>query len=313
MSFNYYENSNYVNNRNRKRTLILDIEDSALGATHLGSGNEFNIQLYEPLRIDKHSEIYLDNFLTFNSNIAASGASSAFVLKINEFNMNSNVASSHNASGNNPGGQHLFNSLIIPNEHKSPSNNHTAVVHKGKKFNYVCDINPQTISSLSGKITDLAGSPIFHGTHNTTGQFTYALTGIDEPIVAADGAGEPFILPLQPTDTITSITIASETNPTLSVSGHILISTTGSASTIHFSLSDSIDVGKFHNGSGAIVFNMTRPVGGSGGRTDTTALSSPGGNGTITLANGSAAVNPNIQLIKGDGRFIAEFSIVSRE
>ena len=27
--FNYFENSGYVNNRNRKRTLILDIDDSA--------------------------------------------------------------------------------------------------------------------------------------------------------------------------------------------------------------------------------------------------------------------------------------------
>ena len=314
MSFNYYENSNYVNNRNRKRTLILDVEDSGSEAAHLGSGGEFNIQLYEPLRIDKHSEIYLDNFLTFNSNIAGSAAM-AFVLKINEFNMNSNVASSHNASGNDPGGQHLFNSLIIPNEHKSPSNNHTAVVHKGKKFNYVCDINPQTISSLSGTITDLAGRPIFHGTHNTTGQFTYALTGIDEPIVSADddGSDEAFVLPLQPTDIITSITIANETNPTLSVPGQILVSTTGSASTIHFSLSDSIDVGKFHNGSGVIVFNITRPAGGSGGRLGTTVTQSPGTDGSITLANGGVTVNPNLQLIKGDGRFIAEFSIVSRE
>lgn len=315
MSFNYYENTNFINNRNRKRTLILDIEDSASGATHLGSGTEFNIQLYEPLKIDKHSEIYLDNFLTFNSNITGP-SSSAFVLKINEFNMNSNVASSHNASGNNPGGQHLFNSLIIPNEHKSPSNNHTAVVHKGKKFNYVCDINPQTISSLSGKITDLAGNPIFHGTHNTTGQFTYALTGIDESIVVADGGGaETFSFPLQTTDIITSITIANEDpDPTLTTSGHILIRTNSDANTIHFSLSDSIDVDKFHNASGEIVFNITRPRGGEGGRpipSDTSLAR--GGSGTITLANVSGNVNPNLQLIKGDGRFIAEFSIVSRE
>lgn len=314
MSFNYYENTNFINNRNRKRTLILDIEDSASGATHLGSGGEFNIQLYEPLRIDKHSEIYLDNFLTFNSNISG-GQTAAFVLKINEFNMNSNVASSHNASGNNPGGQHLFNSLIIPNEHKSPSNNHTAVVHKGKKFNYICDMNPQTISSLSGTITDLAGQPIFHGTHNTTGQFTYALTGIDEDLVPTDidGGDEDFTNhPLQPTDTITGISIASETNPTLTVPGHILVNTTNSANTIHFSLADSIDVGKFHNGSGAIVFNISRPAGGTDGRPGE-ASTAAGTSGTITLANGSSTVNPNLQLIKGDGRFIAEFSIVSRE
>ena len=231
MSFNYYENSNYVNNRNRKRTLILDVEDGD-GATHLGSGTEFNIQLYEPLRIDKHSEIYLDNFLTFNSNITSSSSSSAFVLKINEFNMNSNVASTHNASGNDPGGQRLFNSLIIPNEHKNPSNNHTAVVHKGKKFNYVCDINPQTISSLSGSITDLAGEPIFHG-GTSSGVFTYALTGINQTMTMTNN-----LFPLLITDTITNITI-NGISPS-SVTGTILISTHNNANTLHFALNNDL-------------------------------------------------------------------------
>ena len=48
------------------------------------------------------------------------------------------------------------------------------VVHKGKKFNYICDINPCTLHSISGKITDLNGDPIFHGSSTGT-KFTYAL------------------------------------------------------------------------------------------------------------------------------------------
>ena len=170
-NFDMYQNSGYVNKRNRKRTLILDIDDSAASDTHLGTGDEFNIQLFEPLIIDKHSEIYLDNCLTYNSNTAASISQAAFCLKINEFNMNSNVASSHN---NNT----VFNSLIIPNDHKTVDNNHGAVIHKGKKFNYVCDINPQKIHSLTGKITDLSGSPMFHS-DTTTRNFTYTIVGID--------------------------------------------------------------------------------------------------------------------------------------
>ena len=63
---NYFENTGYINKRNRKRTLILDVEDSDSTVTHLGDGGEFNIQLYEPMIIDKHSEVYLDNFLSFN-------------------------------------------------------------------------------------------------------------------------------------------------------------------------------------------------------------------------------------------------------
>jgi hypothetical protein len=315
--FDMFQNSGYVNTRNRKRTLILDIEDSAATDTHLGSGGEFNIQLYEPMIIDKHSEVYLDNFLTFNSNIT-SPDSMAFVLKINEFNMNSNVASTHKpvgASGNDSGGQNIFNSLIIPNEHKNPSNNHTAVIHKGKKFNYVCDINPQTISSLSGRITDLAGNPIFHGTHSTATQYTYALTGIVETIVQGNGSGaEDYTsIPPQTYDEITGISIVNEDNPT-AATGHILINFQTDATTIHFSLAESIDVGKFHNGSGAIVFSITRPAASSDGSTTREgAAANSGTAGTITLANGDVSVNPNLQLIKGGARCISEFSIISRE
>ena len=169
--FDIFQNSGYSNKRNRKRTLILDVDDSATADTHLGSGGQFKVNLFEPLIIDKHSEVYLDNFLTFNSNAATTISEAAFCLKINEFNMKSNVASSSN---NNT----IFNTLIIPNDHKTVENNHGAVVHKGKKFNYVCDINPQKLNSISGKITDLAGNPVFHGIGETR-NFTYTIVGID--------------------------------------------------------------------------------------------------------------------------------------
>ena len=263
-NFDMYQNSGYVNNRNRKRTLILDIDDSASSDTHLGVGGEFNIKLFEPLIVDKHSEVYLDNCLTFNSNIAQTPSSCAFALRINEFNMNSNVASS---SHNN----NMFNSLIIPNDHKSVSGNQGAVVHKGKKFNYVCDINPQTIHSLSGKITDLSGSPIFHGTN---GQFTYALTGID--------SGNLDIKVLSGT-AFTGITGNA-------VSGTFLATHFNSSTTLHFATSAVLpNPAAFVSGTGNIVFTIAA--------------------GDLTLAN--AAGNLNLTLIQNPARFIAEFSIIS--
>ena len=39
----FYQNSGYVNNRNRKKTLIIDFNDT--DNTHLGSGTEFKIDL----------------------------------------------------------------------------------------------------------------------------------------------------------------------------------------------------------------------------------------------------------------------------
>ena len=278
-----FQNSGYINKRNRKRTLILDVSDSNAD-NPLGGGTEFKIDLFEPLTIDKHSEVYLDNFLSFNSNIGQTPATSAFLLKINEFNMNSNVASSADNGT-------IFNSLVIPNEHKSVTNNHSAVIHKGKKFNYVCDINPQKIHSISGKVTDLSGNPIFHGPQvgNT---FTYALTGITSgKIDRLINSGETF----------TGITGATPSAPLVggAISGTFLATHLSTATTLHFStnrlITDDQKTANFIKNTGDIVFTGLAGV-------------------DITIDNGAGDDdNPNLHLVNEAGRFIAEFSIVSRE
>jgi hypothetical protein len=272
-NFQMYQNSGYKNPRNRKRTLILDIDDSAAAEQSMGSATEFNVQLFEPMIIDKQSEVYLDNFLTYNSNVASNISESAFCLKINEFKMNSNVASSSN---NNT----VFNSLVIPNEHKSVDNNHGVVVHKGKKFNYVCDINPQTIHSLSGKITDLSNSPIFHGP--TSGEkFTYAIVGIDSGnITRLIESGEKF----------TQIT---STTGTQTVKGTFLAIHYNNATELHFSTDATLtNTGDFDSGDGDLTFTTTA---------------------TDPVVSNTGSENPNLHLINNPGRFIAEFSIISRE
>jgi hypothetical protein len=274
--FDTYMNSGYTNKRNRKRTLIVDVSDSN-AANHLGGGTEFKVDLFEPLVIDKHSEVYLDNFLSFNSNIGQTPATSAFLLKINEFNMNSNVASSADNGT-------IFNSLIIPNEHKSVTNNHSAVIHKGKKFNYVCDINPQKLHSISGKVTDLSGAPIFHGIH-TANTYTYALTGIKSgKLNRLIESGETF-------DGITG------GGALPAISGAFLATHLNTATTLHFStnrpINDAEKTTHFGDGTGNITFT-----------TDGT---------DVIITNGTGGDNPNLHLVNEPGRFIAEFSIVSRE
>ena len=59
----FYDNTGYVNKRNRKQILILDVDDDD-DALHLSAGNEFSIDLFEPLIIDSLSEVYLDNFIS---------------------------------------------------------------------------------------------------------------------------------------------------------------------------------------------------------------------------------------------------------
>lgn len=275
--FNIYQNSGYTNKRNRKRTLILDVDDSALADTHLGSASEFKVNLFEPLVIDKHSEIYLDNFLTFNSNVGNTIGDAAFCLTINEFNMKSNVASSSN---NNT----VFNTLIIPNDHKTVENNHGVIVHKGKKFNYVCDINPQKLYSLSGKITNLEGDSAFHGS-SSTNNHTFAIVGIDT------GSLDRLILDGETFTGINGVT-SSLTH------GTFLTTHEKGSTELHFAT--DADITSIQAGGSNINIVFTGVTLNGSSKSD------------ITLTN-STGTNDNLHLIKNPARFIAEFSIISRE
>ena len=165
-----YQNPGYQFERRDRKTLILDIADTT-DIKPLSTAGEFSVELFEPLLIDKHSDIYLDSIMTYNSQICHTGDKMAFSLQINEFNINSNVASTSgsNPSLGHPGGQHMFNRIIIPNEHNDIEDVHSCVVHKGKKLNYVCSINPCKLSKITGKISDLNGSSMYGGSGNADG------------------------------------------------------------------------------------------------------------------------------------------------
>mgnify|MGYP001490475609 CR=1 FL=1 len=79
-----------------------------------------------------HMHSSIDNFISVNSNTSLGLENSGFCLRINEFNTDTSVAS-NNVSKNT-----IMRSMIIPNEHTNPSNNHHTVVQKGKKYNYMC-------------------------------------------------------------------------------------------------------------------------------------------------------------------------------
>lgn len=148
-----YQNSGYQFERRNKKTLVLDIVDTASVAP-LSTTAEFTVDLFEPLIIDKLSDVYIDSVSTYNSLLCDTSNRTAFSLSINEFNVNSNVASSSS-------GQQIFNKILIPNENNDINNVHSVVIHKGKKMNYVCSINPGKITKLSGKITDLGTGSMF--------------------------------------------------------------------------------------------------------------------------------------------------------
>ena len=122
--------------RVERKTLTLDVT--------IRTGTTFSETLIEPFKIDKLCDVYLDSFVTFDSKINTTVSQMAFLLGINEFSIHSNSNKSKS-----------FNKIVIPNTTTAVTNTN---VHKGKKFNYICSINPTTLSSLSGTLTDLAGS-----------------------------------------------------------------------------------------------------------------------------------------------------------
>ena len=79
-----YQNTNYDFERRDKKTLILDVEDAS-GTAPLSKAEGFSVDLFEPLIIDKLSDVYIDNFSTFNSLLCDTNDRSAFSLSINEF------------------------------------------------------------------------------------------------------------------------------------------------------------------------------------------------------------------------------------
>ena len=152
-----YQNSGYQFERRDKKTLILDIldiVDDTSTNTPLADATEFSIDLFEPLIVDKLSDIYIDSVSTYNSLLCDNNNRTSFSLSINEFNVNSNVASTSS-------GQHIFNKILIPNENNDVGDVNSVVIHKGKKMNYVCSINPGKITKITGKISDLAGNSMF--------------------------------------------------------------------------------------------------------------------------------------------------------
>ena len=161
--FNVFQNSRYNFDRTPKKTLIVRWHSNHTDQTTI------NLDLFEPFKIDTLCDVYLDNFKTFHSVAALvpfnTPAQSAFVLKINEFNIQSNVAGNGDPTSENR--QNIFNNIVIPAD--ALSNNATNTVtksHKSKKMNYICSINPTIIEKITGSITDLDGQPIFSGNIN---------------------------------------------------------------------------------------------------------------------------------------------------
>jgi hypothetical protein len=151
-----FHNTNYMNNREKKIPLIIDIKESSDTQLGLSDNADFSVNLMEPLIIDELSDVFLDSCMTINSNFGNNAEDMAICIKINQFNNNTRAASSASDIAS-----HINNALIIPNEYNSLANHNEMHVHKGKKMNYICSINPIRLRTFTGKITNLSGSAAF--------------------------------------------------------------------------------------------------------------------------------------------------------
>ena len=73
-----------------------------------------------------------------------------FILDIDQFNIQ-----------NNSTNKNIFNKIFIPNEDTVGT---STIVHKSKKLNYICQINPTKLYEITGSITNC---PITSGTPAT--------------------------------------------------------------------------------------------------------------------------------------------------
>ena len=138
----FYENKGYHFERlpNKLINIVLDT-----------SVKEKTYKLIEPLVIDKHSDIFIDSFITFHTNGASTGyttsaTNAVFIMGIKDLNMQG-VSNGSDST--------YYNKIVIPNTYGARDNvNDKVTVHKSNKFNFVSSINPTTLSSLTISLTN---------------------------------------------------------------------------------------------------------------------------------------------------------------
>ena len=154
-------NSRYFYN-NKIKELVFDIKFVST------SDGKFNLKLAEPLIIDVEHDIFLDTFITFRFEHNTSSKNKAFLLEIDQFNIQTKSATNFitpeqaetivNGNIITPAipqeiNNKINNKIFIPNE-RTDSDIHHAI-HKAKKFNYVGTITPSKLMNITGKITNI--------------------------------------------------------------------------------------------------------------------------------------------------------------
>ena len=149
-----YQNPSDNFERVNKQTFVIDVT--------INTGTDFSVTLHEPLKIDKLSDIYLESLLTFKAeqrNKADKPNYMGFILSINELPIQNN---SSNAN--------MFNKVFISNMDTGTGTGGVSI-HKSRKLNFICSVNPMTLSNISGSITNIASTPASTSAFDDDGRF----------------------------------------------------------------------------------------------------------------------------------------------
>lgn len=275
---NMYQHTRYTNNIKKHQALTIFAQPTS---------NNFSLELHEPLKIDAISDVYLDNFTTFDiggDNHAGNAHKQFFIVKIDQFDLK-------NISNKNS----FNNAIIIPND--DTSGEESVKVHKGKKMNYVTTLMPGTIDKITGTISDWAGDSIFQGNTITINNVP-STTGLT--IILASGNSQSTISQITLTsDASTKGTGAatSETAGTFSGAG----TTTEVASAIVDSISDIANLRTaasplgYTATSGNNIVTITKPE------------------TTLTITVSGTYTGDGTNMTPAHPHFLAEFLIINRD
>lgn len=159
---NTNSSSTSINNSYTEFKVILG-QDGILESPTLNGGNTFGQSVTytigdivpknssgTSLKVDRIYDVYIESITTFNILPNTTKNRMAFVLEINDWNIDNNANMTN-----------ISRSIVIPNEATGTSQTQT---HKAKKLNYLTHLTPDTISTISGRISFLNGENIFEAT-----------------------------------------------------------------------------------------------------------------------------------------------------
>ena len=149
-----------------KRTIIIDTGQGPTRANITSSDAtendliNFSVNLISPLILDSIYEVYLESMTASGTVAGAHDGTSTQEVQTNEQYFNIKISELQIPSFSN--NSNLSSSLLIPNDKGSngiiaggTKDNH---VFKSKKFNYITTVNPETINTLTFKVTLADGS-----------------------------------------------------------------------------------------------------------------------------------------------------------